>query len=1219
MAGIRRNVVAAALCASVGMSGSMAWGNLVSFPGAQGFGDQTSGARAAPSIYVVTNLNDSGAGSFRDAVSASNRIIVFAVSGYVDLQSAVSAKGNLTILGQTAPGQGFGTMGAEVSFTNSSNDILQYFKTREGSIDPNFKDSLNLGNSTNMMLDHMSIEFAQYDNVDDVYSKTGGSGVYENIATTFQNSIIGDPIPGQQFNVHQEGSSVTYLNNIWANSHNRSALAKGDTQFVNNVVYDYAAGYTTGNSSGTYKYDLINNYFIAGPSTTSAGDAFYQLDSNQSAYSSGNLLDGNKDGLLNGSSVTPGGVTTLTSYYSPETALLPTLSATAAVAFDTAHAGDVFTSNGTLTRDQVDAQVVSQVLSNGTTGSILGSEADDGLPNGGFGNLGNATVGANTLDTVPFAWLTAHGLSTTNAAQLLLKNPLGYLMIEQYAQEVQDQYVTQVWGNASGEWSNGAWGGAGAVPGIYDHAAIQGTGTADAAITISGTDAANAFSVAVGGNGPAGGAGESLTISGGSLTVQDTIYLGALNNATMTMTGGTVRANNVQLGNTTYNANGTATSYLGTLTLSGGTLDVGQIVYGAGTPGTYTSGGTFSWSGGTLEANGNLTVTVAVTLSGTAAALNTVGPDGVTYAATMSGVISGTGMLTKVGAGVLTLSANNSYSGNTTISGGAILAASNTALGTGTIFDNAPGGLQLNGGVKLLNNIVAAPGANEFEDVPTAGASATIAGAVSVTGSSNQYRVGVSGTGATLTLTGPNTTSGITLITRGNIVFAGTGSLINTNQAVTIGRSSATATASLTVQDTALVQGNGIAIGGLNGTSDDLTTTVSLAGSGTLSAGTGTINVNNSDTGGTTTLNLSGTATLKGGSFSSTGNNQGLSTLFLNGGTIVATAGDASASAPFMPVLGTTANPAVVKISGGGVTVNDGGFGITIAQVLSNGNNGLDGGVTKTGAGTLTLTGANTYTGTTTVQSGGLFVNNASGSGTGTGAVKLNAGTLGGNGKISGAVSVGTGAQTIAPGLAGLAGTLTIGGLTTATSTTLALDLGSPGVAGSSDLLAVTGNVSLNGGTVAIASQGFAGTAASLGYYKVLSYGGTLAGSTKGIVLPAVANNLEYTLDTTHNAGFVDVHLGYIGDANDDGTVDTNDLTLVLGNLGVATASWSAGNFDGAATVDLSDLNAVLNNLGSSIGSAAVRTTVTATPEPASLGVMLGVLPVLLRRRRRGD
>ncbi len=593
-----RRSVALALSSSIGLAASSAFGDLSSFPGAEGFGNQTTGGRAG-SIYVVTNLNDSGAGSFRDAVSQSNRVIVFAVSGYISLSSAVSAKSNLTILGQTAPGQGVSTMGRELSFTNQNNVILQYFRARQGSIDPAFKDSINMGNTTNMMLDHDSVEFAQYNNVDNVYSVTGGQGVYQNVMTTVQNTILADPIPGQQFNMHQEGSSLTYLNNIWANAHNRNPLAKGNTEYVNNTIYDYQAGYTTGDSSGTYKYDIINNYFIAGKSTSSPSDAFYQLSSTQSSYATGNLLDSNKDGVLGGSTVTPGGGPALTSMYSPETQFLPTLDTTASVAFNLAHAGDAFRSNGVLTRDAVDSQVISQVASYGTSGSVLNSETGTGLSNGGFGDLGTASIvgNANYLDTVPLPWLTAHGLSTTNASGLLLHNALGYLMIEQYAQEAGDQYANNT-SSVSADWNAAGW--ANGAPGIYDHALIRGTGTGNAGITISGTTAATAFTVSVGGNGPA--AGESLAISGGSLTVQDTIYLGDQNNATLNLSGGTVRASNIQLGNTVYDAGGNPTSFTGTFNLSGGVLQVDQIVLGAGTPGHWTSGGVFNWSGGTVQA-----------------------------------------------------------------------------------------------------------------------------------------------------------------------------------------------------------------------------------------------------------------------------------------------------------------------------------------------------------------------------------------------------------------------------------------------------------------------------------------------------------------------------------------------------------------------------------------------------------------------------------------
>jgi autotransporter-associated beta strand protein len=660
-----RRAAAAALSMAVAAAGHNAFGQLVAFPGAQGFGEFTTGGRTG-SVYVVTNLNDSGPGSLRQGCSQANTIIVFAVSGYIDLQSAISAKSNITILGQTAPGEGIGVMGYETSFSDESNVIIQYMRFREGSTDPSEKASLNLGDLNGGIIDHVSAEFSQYDNIDAV----GANSAADNI--TYQNDLIADPIKAQQLNLHEEGNQTTYLNNIFANNHGRNPLAKSNSQYVDNVSYDYGYAFTTGNSSGDFKYDIINNYFIAGPATTDAADAFYQLDQNQSAYASGNLVDGNKNGVLDGSPVVPESngntIVALNSEYSPETQFLPTLSATAAYTFDTAHAGD------SLQYDQVDQQIISQVQSLGTQGTIYNEQSDDGLSNNGFGTIpaGSVTFVSSAGDDIPNTWATEHGLNPSSLAGATLKDALGYDMIEEYAQQLGDEYASQTWNNAGGEWSTGPW--IGATPGIYDHALIRGGGS----VTISAGDNASAFSVNIGGAGS-----ESLNISGGSLTLQDTIYVGDLSNAAFNMSGGVVRTNNVQLGNTVWDANGNPTSYTGTFNLTGGTLQVGQIVLGAGLPSAWNGGANWLWNGGNVQAFPDLYINAPATIGSGGATVNTVGPDGVTYTGLISGQLSGSGSFTKIGSGSLVLSASNTYTGPTTVNGGQLDV-------TGSLADNGP-------------------------------------------------------------------------------------------------------------------------------------------------------------------------------------------------------------------------------------------------------------------------------------------------------------------------------------------------------------------------------------------------------------------------------------------------------------------------------------------------------------------------------------------------
>lgn len=135
----------------------------LAFPGAVGFGAVSTGGTGGTTCHV-TNLNDSGSGSFRDCVSASNRIVVFDVAGYIKLSSAVSLSSHLTIDGSTAPSPGIGIMAGEVSGSGKNNIIITNVRFRQGSLDPQTgKSAVNFGTASNIILDHCSFAYGQWD------------------------------------------------------------------------------------------------------------------------------------------------------------------------------------------------------------------------------------------------------------------------------------------------------------------------------------------------------------------------------------------------------------------------------------------------------------------------------------------------------------------------------------------------------------------------------------------------------------------------------------------------------------------------------------------------------------------------------------------------------------------------------------------------------------------------------------------------------------------------------------------------------------------------------------------------------------------------------------------------------------------------------------------------------------------------------------------------
>jgi pectate lyase len=453
---------AAGSAGSVGSAGSDAGGPdsdetaapPLAFPGAQGFGNKATGGRAG-SVYHVTNLNDSGAGSFRDAVSKNDRIVVFDVGGYIKLATAVSVKSNITIAGQSAPGGGIGFRSGEISFANSTNVICRFIRVRPGSeTHDDTDDALSLYRAKNVMIDHSSFELAPWNNIDGVSDDWQAHPATD---ISIQDSIIADPT-GQQFGAHTESvaSQWAWYRNVFANSHNRNPLAKVNTVFVNNVLYNYSAAYTT-HTSTSFKHDIVQNYFIFGPASTGTDNTWFQVDKNQSIHYAGNIKDTDRDGALGGAETTPywyqGAGTVLDKPWSTETLATPPLDVKSAVRVATSLAGP-------LPHDPLDELILSQVrtLGKGTTGTGVGttgpggalytSQAQTGLDNSGYGTIASGTKPADAdNDGMSDAWEAATG-SDPKLDDAMSKLRSGFTRVERYLNFLAAPHATSAGGAA---------------------------------------------------------------------------------------------------------------------------------------------------------------------------------------------------------------------------------------------------------------------------------------------------------------------------------------------------------------------------------------------------------------------------------------------------------------------------------------------------------------------------------------------------------------------------------------------------------------------------------------------------------------------------------------------------------------------------------------------------------------------------------------------------
>ena len=307
--------------------------NVPAFPGAEGHGRYVTGGRKSDgttTVVHVTNLNDSGTGSFRAAVTGgSYRTIVFDVAGVIALKSDVKFKDNITILGQTAPYPGVTVRYYTVQ--PGANNIVRFIRFRRGE-EKNVNEGADASwqrNKTGMILDHCSFSWS-IDEVASYYDNNNFTMQWCTIAESLVNAGHGKGAHG--YGGIWGGKLASFHHNLIAHVANRSprfngarydwtgytgnklydqyqwknAVQSENVDFRNCVVYNCANG-CYGGPGGGY-VNMVNNYYKTGPSgttsrvttvsianSTSSSDNQKYWDMTSRYYINGNRMNNNEN------------------------------------------------------------------------------------------------------------------------------------------------------------------------------------------------------------------------------------------------------------------------------------------------------------------------------------------------------------------------------------------------------------------------------------------------------------------------------------------------------------------------------------------------------------------------------------------------------------------------------------------------------------------------------------------------------------------------------------------------------------------------------------------------------------------------------------------------------------------------------------------------------------------------------------------------------------
>ena len=433
------------VCVLVITAGSASTGlPLPAFPTAEGFGALTAGGRGG-AVYHVTNLNDSGPGSLRYGISSATgpTTIVFDVGGSIELGSTLSInRSHLTLAGQTAPG-GIAVTGFTTRIEGASDVIVRYmsFRLSDRNIAAGVEDSLRIVNANRVMIDHVSSSWG----LDETLSVTRSNHItvqYSIVAETLNpaNHAYGSLVRGNVDAAHPGG--YTFHHNLWIHNDRRNPAlgsyqeedkdAELEVELLNNVMHNWGTrSIHTVESRDRLRINLINNMYIAGPSTSSgsAGEVMRAeiFQGHVNVYHSGNLIDSDQDTAHDPQAVTES--------MFRESLFAEIIFAGSPFAFsgmvpeDTAAAySNVLRQAGSsLHRDSVDQRIIQEVTER--TGMIIVSQSEVG----GYPVLVGGTAPVDSdRDGMPDSWENARGLDPDDPEDRNDIAPNAYTYLENY-------------------------------------------------------------------------------------------------------------------------------------------------------------------------------------------------------------------------------------------------------------------------------------------------------------------------------------------------------------------------------------------------------------------------------------------------------------------------------------------------------------------------------------------------------------------------------------------------------------------------------------------------------------------------------------------------------------------------------------------------------------------------------------------------------------------